>query len=356
MSRRILIPALMGALAVTLALAGCHRPPKARTTAAEQARAVSVVRVEPRAITGALAASGDLQAREEAAVLPEVSGYRVTRVLADVGDYVRKGQVLAQLDPSLLEAQITEAQVNAEQARSQASRVAGLDNSGVLSEEQIQQRRFQAETAAAQLRDLRTRERKLSVTAPVTGLILEKTVRPGDLATAGGTPWFRLARDGEIELQAQLSEDDLAKVRVGQSVMVSLPDGSTVNGRVRLISPEIDANTKLGFVRITLPVRSDIRAGGFARAVFTGASAQLPAVPDSAVTYDADGASVMVVDATNHVHRVPVETGLRGGGWVQLLKGPAANTRVVRASGGLLLDGDLVRPVEVAPAASAATP
>ena len=346
MSRRSLLLPLLAALA----LAGCRQPPPARAATSEPTRTVSVARVEPRALTGALAASGDLLPREEAAVLPEVTGYRVAEVLADVGQSVRKGQVLVRLDPALIEAQLAQAQVNAEQAADQANRVKGLDGQGVLSQEQIDQRRFQARAAAAQLRDLKTRYGKMQVTSPVSGLVLEKTVRPGDLSAVGSTPWFRLARDGEIELQAQMSEDDLAKIRPGSPAQVTLPDGAAVDGVVRLVSPQVDPQTKLGFVRVRLPVRPDIRSGGFARAVFTQATGVALSVPDTAVSYDADGANLMVIDASNHVRRMLVQTGQRGGGWVQLIKGPPEGTRIVRAAGGLLLDGDLVKPVEGGPA------
>ncbi|HEX3699456.1 MAG TPA: efflux RND transporter periplasmic adaptor subunit [Phenylobacterium sp.] len=351
---------LILSLAATLALAACSAPPAPKSADVEQARAIRVVRIEPRNVQGSLAATGDLVPYQDAAVLPEVNGYRVSRVLADVGQWVKKGQVLAQLDPSLIQAQVAQqqallaqAQAQAAQAADQANRVKGLDNAGVLSQEQIDQRRFQARAAqatanaqAAALRDLRSRYAKLSVTAPVAGLVLEKTVRPGDLSAVSTTPWFRLARDGEIELQAQLSEADLAKIHPGQAVSVTLPDGVVVNGQVRLVSPEVDTQTKLGYVRVRLPVRSDVRAGGFARAVFTEASGAVPAVPDTAVSYDADGAAVMVVEPNNRLRRVLVETGQRGGGWVQLVKGPAAGTRVVRSAGGLLLEGDLIRPIE----------
>jgi HlyD family secretion protein len=345
-------------LAVVLALAGCRKPPE-KQTEADQARAVRVVRIEPRAIVGGLAASGDLIPREEAAVMPEVAGYRVLRVRADVGDYVRAGQTLVDLDPSLLEAQILQAQAQAAQAEDQASRVKDLDGTGVLSQEQIAQRRFQAQAARAQLRNLQTQRRKLAVVAPVSGLILEKNVRPGDLSAGGATPWFRMARDGQIELSADMSETDLARVRVGQTVSVGLPDGAVAQGRVRLISPQVDAQTKLGEVRILLPVRPDIRAGGFGHAVFTDATADALAVPETAVRYDADGAAVMVVGNDNRVHRALVQTGQRGSGLVQILKGPPAGSRVVANAASLLLDGDLVRPVEgaeaAAPARAAAT-
>jgi HlyD family secretion protein len=343
MSRRL----LPLSLAAALALAGCHKPP-VRQTEAQQARAVSVVQIEPRAIVGALAAAGDLVPREEAAVQPEVTGYRVAQVLADVGQYVKKGQVLVRLDPALIEAQIAQAQAQYDQAQDQANRVKGLDNSGVLSEEQIEQRRIQARVAAAQLKDLKTRYSKMNVTAPVAGLILAKNVRPGDLSAVSATPWFDMARDGEIELAANMSEQDLARVRPGQSATVTLPSGQVVQGHVRLISPQIDPQTKLGQVRILLPVSSGVRAGGYGRAVFSDAAGQALAVPEGAIRYDADGASVMTVDANNRVHRVMVETGARGSGLVQLVRGPPAGTRVVANASSLLLEGDLVRPQESA--------
>lgn len=349
MTRRILIVPILAALA----LAGCKKPP-VKQTEAQQARAVTVVRVESRSIVGALAASGDLMPREEAAVLPEVTGYRVAEVLADVGQYVKKGQVLVQLDPTLLESQIAQAEAQAEQARAQAERVQGLDGQGVLAQEQIDQRRFQARAQAAALKDLRTRYAKMQVRAPVSGLILERTVRPGDLSSGGATPWFRIARDGQIELAANLSEQDLARVRQGQSATVTLPSGVSVQGHVRLISPQIDPQTKLGQARVLLPVNSDVRAGGFGRAVFGDAAGVAPSVPEAAVRYDADGASVMAVGPDNRVRRVPVQAGARGSELVQLVKGPPNGTRVVASSASLLLDGDLVRPVEGAAAPAAA--
>lgn len=352
-----------------LALSACRKPPQ-KLTEADQARTVRVIRVEPRVISGAIAASGDLVPREEAAVLPEVNGYRVARVLADVGQYVKAGQTLVQLDPALIQGQLAQAEANAAQAEvqalqaeEQAGRVKDLDGQGVLSQEQIDQRRFQARAArataraqAAALKDLRTRNAKLSVSAPVAGLILEKNVRPGDLSASGANPWFRLARDGQIELSADLSESDLSRIRVGESATVTLQSGAVAEGRVRLISPQIDPQTKLGEARLTLPVRSDIRAGGFARAVFTDASSTALAVPESAIRYDADGASVMVVGSDNRVKRVVVEAGPRGSGLVQLVKGPPAGSRIIANAAALLLDGDLVKPVDAAAPAAPARP
>ena len=358
-------------LGAALALAGCHKP-AVKSNEAQNARAVRVVTLANVPITGALAASGDLLPREEAAVLPEVTGYRVAKVLVDVGDTVKQGQTLVTLDPALIQAQLAQAeanalqaQVQAQQAADQANRVKDLDNAGVISQEAIDQRRFQARAAqatasaqAAALKDLRTRVGKLSVTAPVSGLILERTVRPGDMsATGAGTPWFRLARDSEVELAAQLSEDDLAKIRPGMHAEVTLPSGAVVQGVVRLVSPQIDNTTKLGVVRVHLPVSRDIRAGGFGRAVFNEVSGQALAAPETAIRYDADGASVMVVGPDNRVKHYPVQTGQRGSGYVQLIKGPPQGAHIVQNAAAFLMDGDLVKPTTAAdPPGSFAAP
>jgi HlyD family secretion protein len=367
MNRTLILIPLFAAAA--LALAGCHKP-QPKPTGVQLARAVRVAQVQPQAITGALAASGDLIPREEAAVYAEVGGFRVAKVMVDVGDSVKKGQTLVELDPAMIQAQLLQAQAqaaqaeaNALQAEDQASRVKDLDDKGVLSQEAIDQRRFQARAAratanaqAAGLKDVRTRVSKLAVTAPVGGIVLERTVRPGDMSsTAGTTPWFRLARDGEIELNAQLSENDLARIKPGQPAKVTLPSGAVVAGVVRLVSPQIDPQTKLGAVRIHLPVSRDIRAGGFGRAVFSDVGGVGLAVPETAVRYDADGAAVMVVGADNRVHRALVQTGQRGSGLVQLLKGPPAGTRVVQNAAAFLLDGDLIKPSDVG-AMAPATP
>jgi len=343
----------------TAPLAACGKKVLKKESAAERARAVTVIKVAPRPIVGTVSADGVLVPREEVAILPEVSGFRVARVLVDEGQYVRAGQPLVEIDHALINSQLeqqkalaAQAAVQAEQAEAQALRVQGLDGQGVLSQEQLDQRRFQARAAratanaqAAAARDTETRARKLTVVAPVSGLILERNVRPGDLAAAAGTPWFRMAQAGEIELKADLSEQDLGRVRSGQRANVTLTNGATAEGFIRVISPQLSSQTKLGNVRIHLPVRPDIRSGGYGRAAFMDAGSQALAVPETAVRYDADGASVMVGGSDNIVKRVPVTAGPRGSGLVALVKGPPAGSLVVKSAASFLLDGDTVRPV-----------
>jgi HlyD family secretion protein len=356
-------------------LAGCGKKEDAAKaanapaakTGAGQGRLVRVARVAPRTLQGGVESPGVLISREEAAVASEITGFRVAKVMADVGSYVKSGQPLVQLDDTLLKSQIdqqaallAQAEVAARQAESQAERVKGLDHQGVISDEQIEQRQFQAQSSRAQvnaqnaaLRDLRTRQSKMTVRAPVSGLVLERNVRPGDLAGAGGQPMFRIIRDGVVELQAQVSEGEVAALRVGQPATVTLPSGHTMQGVVRLIEPIVDQQTKLGRLRISLPPSSELRPGGFARAKFGSSAASALTVPETALRYDADGVSLMVVDANNRVHKAPVRVGRRGGGFVELVQGPPAGSRVLLGAASFVLEGDLVKPQEVADAAPA---
>ena len=357
MTRRVISMAFVLALASAGALAGCEK--KLAETAREQARSVTVVTVEPREIQGGLVASGSLMPREDTAIFPQITGYRVTEVLVDEGTTVRAGQPLARLDDTLLRAQLDQQtalakqeNVAAERADAEAARVKGLDTRGILAQEQIDQRRYAAASAHAQaaaqaaaVHDVETREALMTLRSPYDGLVIERNVRPGDMsATAGASPWFRIAKLSQVELAADVGEESLDKMRTGAPVQVTLADGAKVQGRVRLVSPRVDATTKLGRVKIALPVRPDIRSGGFASAAFLGFTRSALSVPETAVRYDANGAAVMVVGADDRVSRVPVTTGERGGGYVELVTGPPAGTRVVEKAGAMLVPGDVIRP------------
>ena len=355
-----MIRPLLFLAATAAALSACSDEPEARQTAAAATpRSVRVATVEVRPLGRTISASGTLRPREEAAVGAELAGYRVQSVLADVGDRVRRGQPLVRLDPTLLQAQIAQQRAAVDQALAaqrraadQARRVSGLEGQGVIADEVIVQRSTEAATAAAslraaraQLQDALTRRARLTIAAPVGGVVLSRGVRPGEVTGGGTTPFFTIARDGLIELQAEMAEADLRSVRPGQPVRVRLADGTELEGSVRLVSPQVGSENRLGLVYVRLPVRPDIRAGGFATATFEASGVQAPAVPESAVVFSADGTRLVVVGRDNRVRQVPVRTGARGGGWVQLIDGPPPGTRVALGASSVVVDGEQVRPV-----------
>jgi HlyD family secretion protein len=343
MTTRTLAAALLIA-SVGLTACGGKKDKAAPAPAAAQARTVSVGSIETRPLGGGVEASGLLVSREEAAVGSELSGYRVARLYADEGDYVRAGQPLAQLDDGLLRAQVDQQAAKTAQAQAEAQRVAGLDGQGVLSQEQIDSRRFTAKAEEAALNEQRTRVKRMTITAPVSGLVLQRGVQPGQISGSGTTPWFTIARDGLVELDAEVNEADLAGLRPGQPAQVSLPGGQSISGVVRLVSPRVDSNSRLGKVRVRLPVRPDLRPGGFGRATFGASGASVTAIPESAIRYEADGLFVMTVDSNNRAHQVAIKVGQKGGGWAQLTQGPPAGTRVVLGGAAFVTDGDTIRP------------
>ena len=351
-------PALLlaAALAGGLVFAGCSKPkPKA---SADQPLSVTVTPIANKSMSEGLSASGVLVSREEAGVSSELSGYRVAQVLVDEGAWVKQGQPIARLDDTLLRSQIdqqnanvTQQKVAAQRAQAEADRVKGLDNQGVLSQEQIGERRLAARSADAQvasaqagLNDLKTRDGLMVIRAPVSGRVLERTARPGDTSAPGAT-LFRIARDGLVEMDAQAPEGDLAQVKVGDRAKVELPSGESVTGQVRFISPRVDLQTKLGDVRVALPVRPDLRPGGYARAVFQGGASTTKVLPEQGVHFDANGGYVMTVGDDSRVRRVNVTTGRRSNGMVEILAGPPVGTRVALGGGVFLLDGDKINAV-----------
>lgn len=354
MNRLSIAAALAG---FSLALGGCSEKKVETKRAPEAARMVSVARIESRSLSGMTVASGLLVAREEAAVGAEQPGVRVLRVLVEEGASVKTGQPLAVLDDALLRERVIQARAQAENAESEAGRVRGLDGTGVMSDEDIGARRSQARIARAQLRELQAQARQMTVRSPVSGVVMERSVRPGSLT--GGEPMFRVVKDNQVELDAEVPEAALLSVETGQPVKVTLADGQTLDGTVRLVGPRIDPDTKLGRVRIALPPATRLRVGGFARAVFANRSPPVAVVPEKAVQFEASGPLITVIGTDNRAHRVAVRTGRRSEGHVELVSGPAVGSQIALAGGAFLIDGDLVRPEPVKPVPAkpvAATP
>ena len=346
------------AAVLALGLAACHAGGGAPVSPQQQARTVSVVRVQMLPISGGLVTSGVLSPRNQVTISPDLTGYRVAKLYVEEGDWVKAGQPLAQMDGSILQAQLdqqaalaVEQKALADQRDKEAQRVAGLEDQGIIAEEQLQSRRFAALSArggagaaAASLKEMQTRLAHLTLRAPVAGQIIQRNVSLGDISGSATTPWFVMSDGGQIELFADVSEGDFDRMRPGLQAKVTLADDSTADGVVRLVSPRIDTTTRLGKVRIALPIRADIRSGGYAKATFTDLSRAVPALPETAVRYDANGASVMVVGADGRVTDAPIKTGEHGGGYVELVTGPPPGAVVVAKAAAQVLPGDYVKP------------
>ena len=360
MARYLTYLALPSCLAASLTLSACSdksASDAATARAAASPRAVTAARVTLRRMESELALSGVLVSREEAAVSSQLSGYPVARVLIDIDAQVQAGQPLAVLDDTLLRSDIAQQRavlaqqrIAAERALGEAARVTGLENSGVLSAEAISERKLAARTAQAgvaqaqaALQALMVRQSLMTIRAPVSGRVLARTVRPGDIA-ASAAIMFRIERGNLVEVDAEVPEQSISRVRPGQQATVTLSNGLSLPATVRLVGAEIDPQTKQGRTRVLMAPNRELRPGGFATVRLVLAAEDVPAVPEAALRHDASGSTVLVLDDANRVRTTAVRTGIRADGWVALPGGPPAGTRVLTGGQGFVLDGDKVKP------------
>jgi len=377
--------ALVASGHVKLPFAGAK--PAAKTAQKEvPAPAVTVVRASTQELTETALVTGTLVAREEIMVGPEIEGLRIIEVLADEGDRVKKGQPLARLVNDTLEAQIaqndaaqsrssaaiaqakssiTQAEARLTEAKNAFNRGKPLRQSGYLSESVLDQRESAAKTAEAQLqsardglavaeaeraqvraqrRDLDWRRARADVMAPADGIVSRRNARIGAVASAAAEPMFRIIAKGEIELDAEVTETRIARMRPGQPATIEAAGGVGAEGKVRLVSPEVDKATRLGRIRVHIGENAALRIGSFARAsIVTGRSRGL-VVPAAAVLYHADTAHVLVV-MNDKVAMRKVGVGFSAGELAEVREGLAEGDMVVARSGTFLRDGDAVRPV-----------
>ena len=325
---------------------------------------VSVTEVGVSEVPSTVSIIGTIAARYDMPVGVEGDGGRVTAIYVEAGDHVKQGQVLAHLDNSVLEPQVTNLEAALDQARAEADlaeaeyqRALAVGSSGALSAEETQRRKSSAVTAgthvkvaAAQLVEAKARLARADVRAPANGIILTRSVEVGQTAMPGGEALFRLSKDGETELRGQVAEQDLPLLKVGQLVDVRLTGTSKIyQGRIRLLGAVIDPATRLGTAKVSLTPDPNLRPGAFARAEVTVSNAERAVLPQTAVLNDDKGSYVLVVNPQGKVERRAVRvTGMVPSG-VTVAEGINPKDQVVTSAGAFLQEGETVRPVLIAP-------
>ena len=372
-------------LALLMATAGEAAEP-AQASAPIKGPRVTVTAVVRGTVIDTVSLTGTLVAREEVLVGAEIDGLRVVELLAEEGDRVARGQVLARLSRETIDAliaqndaalarteaaihqarsQIVQAEVQLQQARQALERTTQLRKTGFASQAVFdQQTNEEAATAArltaardglglaeadrasiqAQRRELMIRLARTDVKAPAAGVVYRRTARVGGLAALSGEAMFRLIADGDIELEAEVPERQVMRIAAGMPATVATGD-MAAPGTVRLVSPEIDRATRLGRVRIEVGDVPGFRIGAFARGTVEVRRASGLAVPLSAVLYDDRGPFVQTV-RNDAIVSVPVRTGVIDGRMVEVVEGLAGGERIVVKAGAFLRDGDAVTPVE----------
>ncbi|MGB7300894.1 MAG: efflux RND transporter periplasmic adaptor subunit [Burkholderiaceae bacterium] len=361
----------------------------AQATATKNLPAISVVTAAREVIVDTVSVSGLIEPVEQIAVAPQVEGQPIDSVNADVGDTVVAGQVLATLSRESLDlqknqltasqeaanagiaqakAQIAEARSSEREAVRARDRANSLANKGVVSKASLDTARSQASAASARLnsayQSLKSAQAQLGgvraqmanidyllarteVKAPVGGIVTSRSARVGAVATAAGGPMFELIRDGELELRADVAEQDLQRIQPGQPVSIMLTGQSGVlPGKVKLVEPTVDRLSRLGRVRIQIDESGAARAGLFAQAIIELSRNESVALPVSAVGVNSDGETALLVQ-DGRVKQVAIVTGARTGKKIAILQGISEGDLVVARAGAFVRDGDRINPVGI---------
>jgi HlyD family secretion protein len=362
------------------AAAGAKAAPKPALT-------VTVALPQRQRLPITLAANGNIAAWQEAVIGAESTGLRLTDVRVNVGDVVKAGQVLAtfstdsvQADVAQARASLLEAQANAADAAANAERARSLQSSGALSTQQINQylttektARARAEAAQAVLGAQQLRGRQTQVLAPDSGVISARTATVGSVV-GNGVELFRMIRQGRLEWRAEVTSAELGRIGVGTPVSVVPASGGELRGRVRMVAPSVDPQTRAALVYVDLPPMTTAGAaarragppqanaapsggsephavgsvgaalpGMFARGEFELGATDALTVPQRALVVR-DGFNYLFrLGEGNRVSQLKVQTGRLAGERVEVVSGLPADARIVVNGAGFLNDGDLVR-------------
>ena len=365
--RRNIIIAVVAVAAIALLafmfLGGGSKDQAASEGAAAEGRGqiptVSVVVPGRSQVARVVTASGALAARRDQPVGVAGEGGLVRAVLVDAGSWVGQGQVLATIDRSVqsqqaaqLAASVQAARADAALAQNEFERSQALVGRGFVSKADLDRKRAARDAAAArvnvaqaQLNATRAQIGRLDIRAPTSGLVLARSIEVGQVVSPGSGALFRLAKGGEMEMKAQLSQQDLPFVKAGMPASVT-PIGSdrSFSGSVWQVSPVIDPTSRQGEVRIAVPYDPAIRPGGFAEAKISAGGTTAPLLPQSAVLSDEKGNYVYIINGKNEVERREVKIGTVDDQGVTIAQGLTGQESVVLSAGPFLNPGQKVSP------------
>lgn len=350
------------ALASATWLNRASKPQALPTLATDQSiPLVSITSPGVTPVTSNVTFTGAIWARYDMPIGIDGDAGRIVAIYVEAGDHVKKGQLLAKLDDSILIPQVNRLAASVEQAKAQAAlsaaeyrRAQAVAPAGALSAEDVEKRRATSITdeasvkvAAAQLAEYEARLNRTHVVAPVDGTVLVRKAEIGQIANSSGDALFRVASNGEVEMRGQIAEQDLAVLKVGQPASIYITGlARAFEGKVRLLGAVIDPNTRLGEIRIALKPDPALRPGAFARGTVIVDRAERPVLPQTAVMSDNKGAYVYVVNDQNHVVRRDVRVSGTIDSGVIVSEGLTGHERIVTTAGGFLRDGE---PVTIAP-------
>ncbi|GAW31256.1 efflux RND transporter periplasmic adaptor subunit [Carboxydocella sp. JDF658] len=367
--------ALLLGLTLLVGAAGCGSKAKETATASE-AVPVEVVTATEGPISQTIIIAGKVVPKQEIALVPKVGG-KVSRVAVDIGQRVKAGQVVVELDASDLKAQIAateaavrlqqslqkQAEVNYQDALNNYNRIKYLYDQGGASQQQLDTARAnldraqaayspagggssaaQIQQAQAQLQAQRVQLANFTLTSPINGVVTARNIDPGEMASPG-VPVLTIVDDSTMLVEVGLMENQINYARPGQTVEIKITaTGRTYQGVIQSISPAADPRSKSYLTRIEIKNADESVKGGMVAEVTLAAQEKDKAllIPKAAIV-EKLGARYVYVVTGNKVDEVKIETGLSDAEKVEVLSGIKAGQKVVIAGQNLLADGTEVQ-------------
>jgi RND family efflux transporter MFP subunit len=333
---------------------------------AKPALTVTAIKPSMNQVAAKISVNGNVAAWQEASVGSESAGLRIENLYVNVGDVVKKGQVLASFASEAIKADVAqanaallEATAFAQDAINNADRARGLQSSGAISKQQIGQYLTAEQTAKARVNAAKAvldvqklRLKYTQVVAPDAGVISSRTTTVGAVV-GNGVELFKLIRQGRLEWRAEVISADLSKINSGMAVTMFAPNGAQAQGKVRVVAPTVDAHTRTGLVYVDIQAdkntKESFKPGMFARGEFAISQSQALTIPQQAVVVRDGFTYVFKLNADLRVTQIKIQAGRRmattAGEFVEVVSGLNPDTQVVSSGAGFLSDGDLVKLV-----------
>ena len=355
-----LIIGLMVLLAIFIAymLIKPKTPKTDDTAKTKPALSVTMITPSEQTLNATVSADGKIMAWQEAIIGAQVNGLQLREVTANVGDFVKKGQVLARFRTDTVNAElaqydanVAEAQANLAQAKTDSARANSLKASGAISEQQIAQYNTNYKAAVARLNAAiatknvgSTRVAQAAVLAPDDGVISARNATVGSVAQAG-QELFRMVLKNRLEWRAELTADQIKQVSPGASASIVLSEGETLKGTVRQIAPTLNEKTNSATVYVDILDNGGARSGMFAKGDFALASSNAMTVPQTAVIMRDGFNYVFTVNEKNQAVQIKVDVGRRNADSIEITSGLTDGMAIIASGADFLKDGDTVQVI-----------
>lgn len=342
---------------LVLLLISCNKDNSNSLAKSQSDSAMVVTTIKPKyeSYPVIVTATGTIQPWQETIISAEIGGIDISNVYVNVGDKVKKGQLLAELNAAQVnadllgqKANVAEAQANLEQATIEFSKATGLEKAGALSSQELlnystKQKTTQAKLLAAKA-NLELQKIKLGYTkilSPDNGVISSRSATAGSTVNSGGE-LFRLIRNNHLEWQAEVPLSILPSINSGQNVLIKTLNGEFIHGKVRQVAPVLNTSSKSGLIYVDIYDNEHLKVGMILDGVINSGTHSGLVVPFRAVL-SSDGFNyVMEVDSHQQVHKIKVKLGDVYQDNVVITEGLSSSMQIVLDGAGFLNESETV--------------